>query len=98
MFTFLTFFICFLIYFFKNAARVSPSHPPPPVPAAKTPVPSCKALYDFDPEQEQELPFKEGDVIELKNQVDDNWFEGTVNGKTGMFPIAYVRVLVPLNK
>lgn len=54
------------------------------------------ALYDFEPENPQELEFKEGDIIDLKQKLDDNWFEGTVNGKTGIFPISYVRVLVPL--
>ncbi|KAF9812648.1 hypothetical protein SFRURICE_018078 [Spodoptera frugiperda] len=30
------------------------------------------------------------------NKVDDNWFEGSVHGKTGYFPISYVQVTVPL--
>jgi len=58
----------------------------------------CKALYDFVPESESELPFKEGDIIELKQKVDDNWFEGQLNGRKGLFPITYVQVVVPLNK
>lgn len=66
---------------------------------ARTPQsrgPCCLALYDFDPENPRELEFKEGDIIELKQKLDDNWFEGTVRGKTGIFPISYVQVLVPL--
>ena len=59
---------------------------------------SCRALYDFEPEAKTELAFKEGDVIELKQKIDGNWFEGTFNGKTGLFPIAYVQVLIPLNE
>ncbi|CAH2217794.1 jg20942, partial [Pararge aegeria aegeria] len=38
----------------------------------------------------------ENDVITLINKVDENWFEGSVNGKTGYFPISYVQVTVPL--
>nr|XP_003460814.3 endophilin-A2 isoform X2 [Cavia porcellus] len=37
--------------------------------------PSCKALYDFEPENDGELGFHEGDVITLTNQIAKNRYE-----------------------
>lgn len=67
--------------------------PPPPAPLDQ---PSCKALYDFEPENDGELGFHEGDIITLTNQIDENWYEGMLHGQSGFFPLSYVEVLVPL--
>lgn len=72
-----------------------PSPPVPPVPEIKT-TPSCQALYDFDAENEGELEFRRGDVIEITCRIDDNWLEGTCKGKFGYFPENFVQVLVQI--
>lgn len=56
----------------------------------------CIALYDFVPEPgpdaEDCLTFKEGDVI-LATPQSEEWWKGTLNGVTGIFPLPYVQLV-----
>jgi endophilin-A len=82
----------------QQSANASPL-PSPMKSPARTPMtrqPCCTALYDFDPENPGELGFKENEVITLLNKIDENWFEGSLHGRTGYFPVNYVKVDVPL--
>ncbi|KAK1804401.1 hypothetical protein P4O66_020409 [Electrophorus voltai] len=58
--------------------------------------PCCRALYCFKAENQGELGFKMGDIITLTSKIDENWYEGILRGESGLLPISYVDVLVPL--
>jgi hypothetical protein len=49
----------------------------------------CRALYDYGAQEADELTLREGDVIDVI-QKSGEWWEGTLNGKTGVFPANYV--------
>ena len=46
-----------------------PPYSPPSVSSSSSKLPSAKADYDFEPENEGELGFNEGDIITLINEV-----------------------------
>ncbi|XP_077986503.1 neutrophil cytosol factor 2-like isoform X1 [Glandiceps talaboti] len=60
-----------------------------------TNVPSKQvvAMYDFDAPQAVDLSFKEGNIISEVISIDDNWYQGQLHGKTGLFPKTYVKDL-----
>jgi Arf-GAP/SH3 domain/ANK repeat/PH domain-containing protein len=58
----------------------------------------CRALYDCEADNEDELSFREGEVIIVTNEQtdDENWMEGAVEtdpSRRGMFPISFVHML-----
>ncbi|EAA13018.4 AGAP011487-PA [Anopheles gambiae str. PEST] len=59
------------------------------------PFPQCKALYDFrmgPTEEEGCLTFKKGALIHVLRRVDQNWAEGRIGDKIGIFPISFVEM------
>ncbi|XP_068199860.1 SH3 domain-containing kinase-binding protein 1 isoform X2 [Antennarius striatus] len=55
----------------------------------------CKAAFSYLPQHEDELELKIGDVIEIIGEVEEGWWEGMLNGKTGMFPSNFTREVLP---
>ena len=56
-----------------------------------------KAVYDYTAQFDEELSFPEGALITLlrtdDNGVDDGWWEGSYQGKVGVFPSVVVETL-----
>ncbi|XP_029726199.2 arfGAP with SH3 domain, ANK repeat and PH domain-containing protein isoform X1 [Aedes albopictus] len=58
----------------------------------------CRALYDCNADNDDELEFKEGEILIVLNERtdDDNWMEGEIEGdssRRGMFPVSFVQML-----
>ncbi|RUS22260.1 hypothetical protein BC937DRAFT_89863 [Endogone sp. FLAS-F59071] len=49
-----------------------------------------RVLYDFKGQSPEELSLRTGDVITLTSRGEDGWWEGTLNGRSGIFPENYV--------
>ena len=48
------------------------------------------AIYDYSADKDDELSFTEGATIFVLKKNDDGWWEGVMNGVTGLFPGNYV--------
>ncbi|KAL5011887.1 hypothetical protein ScPMuIL_010438 [Solemya velum] len=60
-------------------------------------VPQCKALYDFELEEDEKdcLSFEKEEVLTVIRRVDDNWIEGKKGEKIGIFPLSFVELNDP---
>ncbi|XP_050975997.1 nebulin isoform X36 [Labeo rohita] len=65
-----------------------PSHP-------STTGKTVRAMYDYAAADNDEVSFKDGDVIVNVQSIDEGWMYGTVQrtGKTGMLPANYVEAI-----
>ncbi|XP_034290021.1 SH3 domain-containing kinase-binding protein 1 isoform X5 [Pantherophis guttatus] len=51
----------------------------------------CQVAFSYMPQNEDELELKVGDIIEVVGEVEEGWWEGVLNGKTGMFPSNFIK-------
>lgn len=49
--------------------------------------------FDYEAELSDELSLKTGDIIENVKRMDGGWWEGSLNGKKGVFPDNFVKIL-----
>ncbi|KAF7196365.1 LAS seventeen-binding protein 3 [Pseudocercospora fuligena] len=79
------------------ASVAAKKKPRPPVPVkriASNQGTYVTALYDFEGQTAEDLPFREGDKIKVlkKTQSTDDWWDGELNGRRGQFPANYVQL------
>ncbi|XP_025964480.2 CD2-associated protein isoform X1 [Dromaius novaehollandiae] len=53
----------------------------------------CKVLFEYIPQNEDELELKLGDIIDINEEVEEGWWSGILNGKSGLFPSNFVKEL-----
>ncbi len=77
----------------SSAAKAKGAAPPPPKPKPSrlSGMPAsdrATALFDYEAQAMGDLSFTTGDVIEIvqKGATENEWWTGTLNGKTGQFP------------
>lgn len=52
-----------------------------------------QAQFDFSAHDSSQLPFYRGDIIEVLDCPDPNWWQGKIYGRVGLFPRNYVHPL-----
>ncbi|GAA5859246.1 hypothetical protein JCM8547_008935 [Rhodosporidiobolus lusitaniae] len=77
--------------------------PPPPLPVQPTAAvvmgsegkARCKAVWDYNKAAPDDLPFRAGDIITIEEETNADWWKGSCNGQTGLFPSNHVERLPP---
>ncbi|XP_024867684.1 uncharacterized protein LOC112451961 isoform X17 [Temnothorax curvispinosus] len=53
----------------------------------------ARAKFNFIAQTNLELSLAKGELVVLTRRVDENWYEGRIGNRKGIFPISYVEVL-----
>uniref|UniRef100_H3D112 Osteoclast-stimulating factor 1 n=1 Tax=Tetraodon nigroviridis TaxID=99883 RepID=H3D112_TETNG len=73
--------------------RTCETMPPPQFLCVLQRADLVKALYDFTAEEDDELSFCAGDVIDVLDRSDESWWKGRLRGNSGLFPANYTAQL-----
>jgi len=78
-----------------GGGQSEPKQPQPqpvkqPQPPKQTQQPKAKAMYAYAGQTQDELTFKEGDILIIHKKDPGGWWEGELNGKRGWVPANYL--------
>jgi hypothetical protein len=54
-------------------------------------VGQCEVEYGYTAQQGDELTISPGDVVNIIEKYDEDWWQGELNGQIGIFPASYVK-------
>lgn len=66
---------------------------PSPPPDAARHGERAEALYDYSSEAAEDISVREGDKLTIVERTSDDWWTGEINGRRGLLPASYVRIL-----
>uniref|UniRef100_A0A8B9W6W6 Intersectin-1 n=1 Tax=Bos mutus grunniens TaxID=30521 RepID=A0A8B9W6W6_BOSMU len=73
-----------------GTSKITPTDPPKPT--AFPTVCQVIGMYDYTAQNDDELAFSKGQVINVLNKEDPDWWKGEVHGQVGLFPSNYVKL------
>ncbi|XP_061107734.1 sorbin and SH3 domain-containing protein 2 [Conger conger] len=82
-------------YAYPEVGRHTPQNRRPTPDREKQPA---RAIYDFKAQTAKEITFKKGEMVLIIRQIDNNWYEGEIRGRVGIFPISYVEKILPTER
>ncbi|XP_035789252.1 sorbin and SH3 domain-containing protein 1-like isoform X12 [Anopheles albimanus] len=68
-----------------------------PLPRKPTREGKARAKFNFTAQTAVELSLLKGELVTLTRRVDENWFEGKIGSKKGIFPVSYVEILTDID-
>ncbi|KZT74484.1 hypothetical protein DAEQUDRAFT_720653 [Daedalea quercina L-15889] len=77
-------------------SNASPPPPPPPRPRVPEPEPEgewAEALYAYTSDDPGDLTLEEGVRVLITERTSDDWWMGEIDGRRGLVPAAYVKIL-----
>uniref|UniRef100_A0A5F8H3R0 Intersectin-1 n=1 Tax=Monodelphis domestica TaxID=13616 RepID=A0A5F8H3R0_MONDO len=78
-----------------GTSKVTPTEPPKSI--ALPAVCQVIGMYDYTAQNDDELAFNKGQIINVLNKEDPDWWKGEVNGQVGLFPSNYVKMTTDMD-
>ncbi|XP_062540615.1 uncharacterized protein LOC134208741 isoform X16 [Armigeres subalbatus] len=79
-----------------NYIEILPREGAKPLPKKPQREGKARAKFNFTAQTSVELSLMKGELVTLTRRVDENWFEGRIGNKKGIFPVSYVEVLTDI--